>query len=255
MLSRTLGKSDGYFRIAKKIRITAALKTKVGTRSRIRSTHTTQNVDDTRKARWRFGGWNGNEQWLFLLWWWWCGWLVAMIIVQGKGEPPKRPNTHTHGSTHGHTISKNATSVWLFTCYVLLVFFFRFCNKLKLGLLGENFNTGLPQIPFRMCFECVSLVSPMATAQFQHGLLVDPYIGCVFRRAISTVCQFIIAAKYENSGCREVKCICLRSRMKRALHSKMWLRCVKFYVWFWSHDEVAIPHCLLQKFANSGCTN
>lgn len=134
-------------------------------------------------------------------------------------------------------------------------FFFRFCNKLKLGLLGENFNTGLPQIPFRMCFECVSLVSPMATAQFQHGLLVDPYIGCVFRRAISTVCQFIIAAKYENSGCREVKCICLRSRMKRALHSKMWLRCVKFYVWFWSHDEVAIPHCLLQKFANSGCTN
>lgn len=57
-----------------------------------------------------------------LHWWWW--WWVVMIIVQGKGEPPKRPNTHTHGSTHGHTISNNATSVGLFTCYVLLILFF-----------------------------------------------------------------------------------------------------------------------------------
>lgn len=41
--------------------------------------------------------------------------LVVVVLWVGglgvEGGPPKRPNTHTHGSTEGHTISKNLHTI------------------------------------------------------------------------------------------------------------------------------------------------
>lgn len=139
-------------------------------------------------------------------------------------RPPKRPNTHTHGSTHGYTISNNATRFRLFT-YLISHMFLILQETKTLVVGGKYFKPGLPQIPFRMYL-----------ADVAHGncaISIWP-LHRLFRRANSTFLSISIAAKYENSGCRGKKCICLHSEMKHALHSNMWLSMRQImYAWLW----------------------
>lgn len=129
-----------------------------------------------------------------------------------------------------------------------------FCKRLKLWLSGGYIST----LDYRKIhFECIVGVGSVALGNcaisWRHGL--PRYRLWVFRRKFYV--SISRAAKYENSGCRGEKCICLRFKDETRAPFNMWLRCVKFCFWWAPIRSGRSRHFpfFLQKFANSGCTN
>lgn len=108
-------------------------------------------------------------------------------------------------------------------------------------------------------FECIVGVGSVALGNcaisWRHGL--PRYLGCVGLPTQILCLSISRAAKYENSGCRGEKCICLRFKDETRAPFNMWLRCVKFCFWLAPIRSGRSRHFpfFLQKFANSGCTN
>lgn len=166
-----------------------------------------------------------------------------MVVV--GGGPLKRPKTHTHGSNHGHTISKNATrfrSMFTFWLRYITSHILWFCKRLKLWLSGGYIST----LDYRKIhFECIVGVGSVALGNcaisWRHGL--PRYRLWVFRRKFY-VCQFLELQSTKILVVEGKNTFAYDSRMKRALHSTCGCDASNFVSgWHqFGRDEVAISH-------------
>lgn len=89
-----------------------------------------------------------------------------------------------------------------------------FCKRLKLWLSGGIFQHWITARSISSV-SSGSGRSPLATAQFRGGMACLA-IGCVGLPTQILCLSISRAAKYENSGCRGEKCICLRFKVENA---------------------------------------